>query len=202
MNPYIIDVVRRNRLQGNISLEKECIFIHIPKCGGNSIKYYFREMNKDSHVFAKTIPKEVFESFYSFTFVRNPISRCLSAYYFLLKGGTRNFSDLRDRSDFITKHKNFEDFVDNGLDEASMKQIHFIPQVRFVENRVFNFIGRFENFLEDFNELCFELNLPFEKMVVKNKSLHPAQSELPERTVRKIKEVYREDFNKFYANID
>ena len=197
----MLDVLRTNRLEGNVSLEKKCIFIHIPKCGGNSIKSHLKGMDRDSHGFAKTVPKAIFDMFYSFTFVRNPISRCLSAYYFLLKGGFRNEQDLIDRNVFITKYKDFEDFVECGLDEASMKQIHFIPQVRFVEHRKFTFIGKFENFSNDLATVCFDLNLSFDKTVLKNKSLHPTGDILPQRTINKIKQVYKEDFNKFYPNL-
>ena len=163
MNPYMIDVLRRNRYSsGNVSLLRSCLFIHIPKCAGNTIKDSIGGFSQDSHSMAKEIPIEIFKNFYSFSFVRNPWDRCLSAYYYLSKGGSRNKQDFLDREEFVINYPNFHDFlVRGGLDRASEDQIHFKPQKRFLEHRNFNFIGKVENIEEDMKTVCKNLDIEY-----------------------------------------
>lgn len=197
MNPYILDVVRGSHFASNISLLHNCLYIHIPKCAGNSIKASIGGFAGDSHVQAKQIPVEMFERFYSFSFVRNPFSRCVSAYFYLLKGGKRNIQDLRDRQNFILKYKDFDDFVLNGLHEAAEKQIHFLPQHKFLEHRNLDFIGKLENIRKDFFRLSQKLKID-PLLELKNTSIKPCLNSCYSKKVfDKVAEIYEKDFNNY-----
>jgi hypothetical protein len=198
MNPYILDVMRSNRLNsGNISLLRSCIFVHIPKCAGNTIKDCVGGFGQDSHSKAKEIPKDFFDNFYSFSFVRNPWDRCLSAYYYLFKGGARNSQDFIDREEFVINYPNFYDFlIKGGLDRAASNQTHFIPQVRFLEHRSFNFIGKVENIKKDMEIVCKNLKIECD-LPHFNRSIRPSPSSYTPKMADVISRVYQEDIEEF-----
>lgn len=71
-----------------ISPGRRCVFVHVPKTGGSSIRRAFAR--KDSTAirfdhgtaveYRKELGKEVYESYFSFGFVRNPFDRMVSLY--------------------------------------------------------------------------------------------------------------------------
>lgn len=93
---------------------------------------------------------------FSFTFVRNPWDRLVSAYFFLKAGGMVKYGqDRLFAEQVISKYKSFDEFVREWINHSNVcKQIHFVPQVDFVldkDGRVgVDFVGRFENIVEDF----------------------------------------------------
>ncbi len=76
--------------------------------------------------------KEEFDSFFKFTFVRNPWDRTVSAYYYLKDGG-RVKNDRRMRDRWIAPHATFRDFVLGFVTEENVSAaIHFRPQNEFL----------------------------------------------------------------------
>jgi chondroitin 4-sulfotransferase 11 len=200
MNAYELDVSRRPEFNKNYSVSNNCIFIHIPKCAGNSIKKCIGGFVGDSHSFAKQIPVDLFKNSYSFAFVRNPWDRCLSAYYYLMKGGDRNPQDLIDRQEFIVDYPNFRDFViKKGVHDAAVNQTHFLPQARFTEHRNFNFIGRVEDIKKDMQRVCGDLNVRF-NLPHFNKGIKPSRDIYTRRMIDIITEIYQEDIETFQFN--
>ena len=124
MNPYEIDIKRQ--FSSNINFDKKILFIHIPKCCGNFIKKSIGGFKGDSHLRCSDLPDGLFEKMFSLSFVRNPWSRTLSAYKFLMKGGSGSNYDLNSRNEYLMKYDSFSDFVGKGgLKAASLMQIHF-----------------------------------------------------------------------------
>lgn len=191
---YLRDVC--HKFSGNINLDKKIIFIHVPKCAGNSIKKAIGGFRGDSHLRASDIPQVLLNDFFSFSFVRNPWDRCLSAYFYLLKGGSQNYSDLADKETYVSNYIDFNDFVENGLLEASKTQQHFKKQ-SFYLDRNLDFIGRFEYINEDFNMLSLMLGtkgkLSKENVTSKlNYKKYYNQSSL-----EIVSEIYKDDIDRF-----
>jgi hypothetical protein len=66
-----------------IDLESRCLYIHIPKTGGNSINRAFGvgwEDHKDLARYARELPPETFRRCFKFAIVRNPWDRLYSDY--------------------------------------------------------------------------------------------------------------------------
>lgn len=94
------------------------IFVHIPKCGGNSIKKAFADsiigtnitfhnvghMNLNYYIqnFQSYVTDESSKDVLFFTIVRNPYDRFISAYYHAIKDGSISMDMLTFFKKFIT----------------------------------------------------------------------------------------------------
>jgi len=146
----------------------QAIFVHVPKNAGISIEEtVFGE--KVGHHYAVTYrahSESKFRSYFTFSFVRNPYDRFVSAYFFLKAGG-RN-SDDRKWSD---AHLNMFDDVNSFASALAeppfrkeiLKKPHFRPQYKFLCDLklrpILDYIGRFENLEEDFSVITKRLQL-------------------------------------------
>lgn len=123
-----------------VNKKYKIIFIHIPKCGGCYItsrilpnevrKVYYHSRICD---ILSLYPK--FSNFEKFTVVRNPYSRLVSAYFFLIKGGFKNPTDLGYQK-ILKKYSNFQDFVLHlRKDELYKKIMHLRPITFFISSK-------------------------------------------------------------------
>ncbi len=137
--------------------DRKCIFIHIPKCAGQSIRNTLFENLLPGHIniytYQMVFPKVTFERYFKFTFVRNPWDRLVSAYLFMKAGGAHEI-DNEWAMKYLSDFPDFESFIHNGLArEEILNWPHFRPQVNFLrgqngEIRI-DFIGRVENIQKD-----------------------------------------------------
>jgi hypothetical protein len=162
----------------------KCIFVHIPKTAGQSIEHVFLNLlglnwdtreplllkfNYDkklgpprlahlkAHEYLKYnyISQSMFDVYYKFSFVRNPWSRIVSFYNY------RRYYQLFSFKNFVTK------MLKNKIRD---KDYWFIgPQYEFIMDHngemLVDYVGRFENLQNDFNNICKalglnEINLP------------------------------------------
>jgi hypothetical protein len=146
--------------------EMKCIFVHIPKSAGTSVKKTLFGNERITHRLAMDYyldsPKD-FDAYFSFAFVRNPYDRVVSAYHYLMQGG-KNEGDKKFRDKYLLEYKNFSDFVMRGLSKPEiLKWWHFMHQFYFVVNNegniIVDYIGRFENINEDFEFVAQNLGL-------------------------------------------
>lgn len=166
-----------------ISHHRKFIFLHIPKCGGTSIETafnawtntystnYFYLGKHRQHFLLDEILDEYpkCSNYFKFSFIRNPFSRIVSEYNYILS----NLKNLKNLS--------FKDFVLNlefYLNNVAYKY-HDLSLCDYLLNQedelVVDFVGRLENFQEDFNEVCSKIKVPNLFLPHKNaskKSLH------------------------------
>jgi hypothetical protein len=182
--------------------EKKTIFVHIPKCAGISVcKTLFgnlggghNSLEQYTYIFS---PKEL-SSYFKFTFVRNPWDRLVSAYHFLQKGGISN-EDRRFYEKYLTKYKDFDDFVLNWVNKENiMLGQHFRPQLYYIKdkrNKVsIDFIGKFENIEKDFKHVCEKLGVPSISLTKTNESVRKNyQQYYTDETASIVANVYKQD---------
>lgn len=191
----------KKKYPANVCEENRLGFIHIPKTGGNLIKKSLGTLDGHSHLNIQSMPPGFSKNLWTFAFTRNPYERCLSAYFYLIKGGSGNKADLYDASEYITPYRNFKSFVmDGGLDIASTKQIHFLSQKNFIDESM-DFVGKFENIKRDFFEIC-KINKIYKRLLYNNQKRVKIDHEkfLEVDIKRKIYNIYMEDFDKFEYN--
>lgn len=182
-----------------VNLDLKLIYIHIPKCGGNSIKSSIGGFEGDSHFGAKYFDDLSIDlkDFKFASFVRNPWDRAYSAYLYLSGGGINEY-DEQSRKEYISRFENFEDFVINGgLASAAKNQLHFIPQYKFLNERV-DFVGKLEHCQCDFYYLCSLLKMNSAKLKHYNATKKRTRDAIfTSKMIEQIYEVYRVDANLF-----
>lgn len=150
-----------------------CVFIHIPKTAGSSIRNDF--FNKDYIGAYHRYPLK-YRNVFSFCFVRHPYDRLISAY---------NFFHYKIQ---VTRYKNlklsFIEFLAIVIDESIDYQEsniytnvkgfirhHTIPQTHeFNQLQYAKFIGRHENLQTDWQKICTIINASYEPLKQNNVS--------------------------------
>ena len=193
MNPYEIDL--RKKYSGNINFDKNILFIHVPKCCGNFIKKSIGGFKGDSHAKCSDFPDTLYEKMFSFSFVRNPWSRVLSAYNYLLKGGNGSDYDLKSKENFLSQYKSFEEFVLNGLYLSSLSQAHFLPQSYFLDKSL-NYIGKCENLKYESKMLPRIFGESFDSNSVKQISNDSYRQFYTDKMSEIVSEIYKKDLLK------
>ena len=174
----------------------ECIFVHVPKCGGSSIKDAFFDGEKldwrkpdyeklygwcpkrkihMQHATAKQlvelelVPEHVWNKYFKFAIVRNPWDRSYSDFLWIKK-------------DCRIKSRSFEDYINASgpfegvLRNRSTMQYrgdHLIPQSEFFDESgtySMDWVGRFENYKNVVQSLSQRFGSKFDKHEKKNTS--------------------------------
>jgi hypothetical protein len=160
-----------------ISHHDKCLFVHVPKCAGQSVEVFFlgrigldwerraplllrpndvpalgpprlAHLKASEYVDKKWMTAAQFDDYFKFTFVRNPWDRTASFYRFL--GYDRRCS--------------FPRFVDRHLPDQMEKKAWFLcPQAEYLHDGdhrlLVDFVGRFENLAGDFAAACARMGL-------------------------------------------
>lgn len=157
-----------------INHKYKLIFIHIPRTGGTSIekalcgKDWFNIHAPSKHLnaySAKKIYSEYWDKYFKFTFVRNPWDRMVS----MLKYG--NFYGVGMSSDKICM-KNYLTYFESIEYDKRFFNLKQFEDFQKLDNSVYrniigeemDFIGRFENLQEDYNEICKQCNIKENKL--------------------------------------
>lgn len=185
--------------------QKTC-FIHVPKCGGTSVElcllknfypdFYkkllfnldkkkrfplsgflneseqnllFNGRLKDGcqHYPISFLDQKTQENYFIFTFVRNPWSKALSEYFY-----------FKNQLKFKIAFKKF-------INRNCPYPFHMDKQISFINENI-DFIGRFENFQEDFDTVCDKIGIARQKLPHKNKTNHKHYTEYYDDETREI----------------
>lgn len=182
-------------------LDSKCIFVHIPKSAGKSIALAVYGDDKPGHYLLEDYQyfnPEAYERSFKFAFVREPVSRFISAYNFLASGGSTS-GDRFFKEKIIDRYEDINSFVELWLanDNLLIKE-HFVPQVYFTHidgEMGLDFLGYFETLSSDYIKLQEHIhdlpNLPYVNQGTKNKT-----TVLPQ-TRALLKELYKADYAAF-----
>ena len=198
-----------NKVYTKFNTKYHCIFIHIPKTGGLSIKNIMYPIGK-SGIGHKNISNyleadsELFREYYKFAIVRNPWDRFVSSYCYLKNGG-RNQYDKNWAKENLDQYDNIHDLIyDLSNSEEICNKImnfpHFMPQHKFIcidGDIMVNYIGRFEKLDESFQHISSVLGVNKE-LPHDNKSSHKIYSSYYDDDTREIiASIYKRDIDLF-----
>lgn len=204
-----------------ISHSKKFIFIHIYKVAGTSIRKVlqphsdnprdnmplllklkfelggrFNFLSKWSmdHLKAteikKLLPEDQWNNYFKFSFVRNPWDWQVSLYHFMLQDENHHQHKL------INKMKNFEEYIDWRVHHSVELQKSFLYDSK--GNLMVDYVGKFENLQQDFNEVLKKIGMKEVQLPVLNTSVHRYYKEYyNDKTRKMVEEAFKEDIELF-----
>lgn len=139
------------------------IFVHIPRTGGTSIECFFDKQVCENYFFRKKHSSHryelaAFSDYFSFTFVRNPWDRMLSFYLKVTSGAKNPITFLNWLKSYHVYNKY----------PCSMCDFIFDTN----ETQTVDFVGRYENFQDDFNFVCNKLDVSVSRLQKLNQVPH------------------------------
>ncbi|MFC1837488.1 sulfotransferase family 2 domain-containing protein [Thermodesulfobacteriota bacterium] len=193
--------------------QHKCIFIHIPKCAGVSISKSLFGNLAGGHMkmfkYKIVFSRHEFNSYFKFTFVRNPWDRLVSSYFFLKEGGYGENDRMWAEAN-LNIYKDFTEFVKKGVYRKKiLRKQHFVPQYKFIcmpgqFATDLDFIGYFENLEKDFqyvsDKLGIKCALRFENVGKKRKRDY--RQYYNSDTKRIVSDIYHKDIEMFGYSFD
>lgn len=188
-----------------VANDKNVLFIHIPKAAGSTLSLGLYGI-QIGHTKAKdyfTYDRESYEKIKSFTFVRHPIKRFESAYYFLMQGGMGE-GDVLTRNKYLSKYADINEFI-GAIDEKFIRSgeiIHFVPQYEFVYLNNICIVDKVFR-LENINKIDLKYEIGFELPKEEKNRTKPMEIvQLNRKSIDKLKDLYAVDFYKFGYNLE
>tara|TARA_B100000579_G_C22848158_1_gene865677 strand:- start:3047 stop:3640 length:594 start_codon:yes stop_codon:yes gene_type:complete len=192
---------------------KGVIYIRMPRCGStsigdgfcreNNIKYFGgRDMgfwahdklvkkNTSSKLYecvSNYVGKEIYDTSFTFTSVRNPYSRAVSMYKHVSWSSAKTFGDFCNRiikNDYPSKKAKWH---------SSTLTEHIVDG----DDLKVDFVIRIENSQEDLDIVCNKIGIPQQEIPHRNKSRHKHYTEYYDDETREIvSEKYAKDIEYF-----
>jgi hypothetical protein len=172
-----------------ISHDLRCIFVHIQKTGGSSVRQALRMAQHDLHKHRLARELRVgygetyWHSYFKFAFVRNPWDRLVSWWRMI----EQNAAARRPMNGFqrfiLSRASTFEQFLwncDEEYHDRDGSKWIFRNQMDYISDAsgiTVDFVGRFERLQTDFAMISSRLGLPSLRIPHVNSSAHQHYSE-------------------------
>lgn len=179
-----------------------CVFVPIPKTGTSSIARIIPKPNRCPHPsileIKKILSKEKFDSYFKFSFVRNPWSLAVSV--FLNRPYTKGRVWGHKYDNFLDFVKSFDNASNYCRFESGMKnQLSWLTDTK--GNLLVDFIGKFEKLQKDFSTVAKKINLKrynfphFNKTKIKNRKHYTEYYN--NETIKIVSENFKKDIEYF-----
>lgn len=135
-----------------------------------------------------------FNSYFKFSFVRNPYDRLLSLYSMFTQ------EKIYSSHIFNSIYASFEDYLEDIIQgHAWVDSDRFVKSICDNEGKnLMDFTGKFETLQEDFDFVCLKMGLGKIELPVTNKTKHrPFKSYFNEHSAKCIYDYFKTDFEEF-----
>lgn len=198
-----------------ISDDLKAIFVHVPKTGGQAIHKVLQLPSTTEALYGVVNDVELthataamvrerrpveFANYFKFGFVRHPLERLVSEYFFSLQGGYRPYLPVYAGLDFATFVRRVAQLVATP-DLSHAIACHLYPQTAFLydgDTLLVDYVGRHELFEAGMLEVARRLNLKILSLPKVNASEHePWLAYYDDETMEIAVATYRQDFERF-----
>ena len=210
-----------------LSIKYNFLFVHIAKTGGTSVRaalnplrwrdpYYVPiflcsklskltghrigvKFPRHAKVIAakEMLPRELFDNLFKFAFVRNPWDLQISSYHHI----------RRERPHLLAGINDFEQFLRWKLDPARPYQYHIDTSIELQSDYlvdlngkiIVDFIGKYEQLQEDFDEVCRRIGITSKTLPHKRKATDRGdyRQYYNDDTARLVADYFRRDIENF-----
>ena len=210
-----------------LSIKYNFLFVHIAKTGGTSVRaalnplrwrdpYYVPiflcsklskltghrigvKFPRHAKVIAakEMLPRELFDHLFKFAFVRNPWDLQISSYHHI----------RRERPHLLAGINDFEQFLRWKLDPARPYQYHIDTSIELQSDYlvdlngkiIVDFIGKYEQLQEDFDEVCRRIGITSKTLPHKRKATDRGdyRQYYNDDTARLVADYFRRDIENF-----
>ena len=197
-----------------ISHKHKFLFSHINKCGGTAVdtvlvKYcdkfleehtdipvdkLYKSLNQTKHQDMRQMINNETKDYFKFAFVRNPWDKLVSVFYYRRRRYGQ-YTSLNFRHFIKYKIKTLK--VDRMLNrDSDALQYNWLCDLS--GKLVTDFVGKLENFQQDFDVVCDKIAIPQQKLPHLNKTKHKHYTEYyDEETKQIVAEKYAKDIEYF-----
>jgi len=184
-------------------MEKNPLFIHIPKTAGTSVIRSLMKKKEDLDIIYfghdpvwRKIPKKFLNHYFKFTFVRNPWDRVVSGFFYLSQHPRHQKYYKKYNKDFDLFMKDFEAglFPYDVVFKAQYKFLVYREFPSFKEVLVPDYIAHFESVQEDFNNLCKQFDIKPYQLLHERKMKHKHYTEYYNDWSKEVvRKIYKKD---------
>lgn len=199
-NKHIVSKVAKHTYFLSYNYQYKTLWFRTYKVASSTIRIHFEKNTEEGmNIYSSEVGyiPAMFKDFTKFAFVREPGDRLLSAYRDkVLKQNYFNFSDRK-----YAKMQNLDYFLD-WLEDQDIDSCdgHIRSQHSVIDLNNIDFLGRFENFDQDYKALCEMIGMPTDNMKTLNKSKGKT-IELSLKQRAKVEQIYEKDFQIFYPTL-
>jgi len=183
--------------------DKECIFVHIPKTGGMTVRGTITECRQGwekanhendmyphidiAHIRSIVEPED-FDGYFKFGFVRNPWDRAVSIFV-----NRRNRHGLESFEEFVEQYNYSSDFC-----KWPTRKRHQLDWFTDSQGRMaMDYVGRFETLQQDLAQICNRLAIaPPEHLIHAHKRDDHAKRHYSEYYTDKTREIIARKFRR------
>lgn len=138
--------------------------------------------------------QKYWDEYYTFSFVRNPWDRFLSAYLFSLEGrGNPKMHRV------VCQFDGFSDFIENIDPLVLLNDGRFEPQINYIVGHEFCYIGKVEDIDDDWKVICNHIGMEYKNLPILNTTNRVLDYQCFYNTNTKeiIEKLYKEDIKYF-----
>jgi len=196
-NKYVLSHFNENRYFISYDYKHKAIWYRNAKVATRTIHNVLKDNSSNgSYIYGAEagFDSTKFKEFFKFAFVRDPESRLLSGWKDkVVHHNYFNFDSIEHE-----KMKELSYFLDWIItQEKEQVDKHFRNQHLLIEAEKLDYLGRFENFEENFKHVTKEIGIKNISIPHLNKSKTPSNSiNLDERKM--IQSIYKKDYELFY----
>lgn len=181
------------------NLKRRCIFVHIPKCGGTSVLAAIGapttgRCHAPWHEYANT-NNWMFDNFFKFSVIRNPIARLESAFHYVRNGSNQSEFGLQLANYVKEKFEDYDDFLASADPNTLFKFPPFRPQYTYITDELGNLKVDMLVDLDNLNEAATRLSKAMRVPKLTFKSMNTTRYQKTQKNIPTwISDFYAEDF--------
>lgn len=150
----------------------------------------YGELNQVKHLSARQTLNSKSQNYFKFSFVRNPWDKLVSAYFYRKhRSGRYKSMNFRQFVKYRVKHWKINTTYSGKLNKKFFWSADQYDWLCGSDGEVIvDFVGKVENFQNDFNHICDRIGIPQERLPHINKTKHKHYTEYYDVVTREIVE--------------